>query len=80
MGAVKVVVDPEELTLRLGLPGHREVVVPEELAEDFFLDRHRGHLQVWSAVGSDRPGPPRSGFRDVALSTRTAAVSPPWLD
>ena len=37
---VEVVVDPEEVLLDLGIPGHRERVVTEELAEDLLCRCH----------------------------------------
>jgi hypothetical protein len=41
---MQVVVDPEEQLLGLRRPGDRELLVPEELAEDFFLEGHRVFL------------------------------------
>jgi hypothetical protein len=37
---VQVVVDPEEVLLDLGIPGHRERFVTEELAEDLLCRCH----------------------------------------
>jgi hypothetical protein len=37
---MEVVVDPEEQLLGLRGPADRELLVPEELAQDFFLEGH----------------------------------------
>jgi hypothetical protein len=41
---MQIVVDPEEELLGLRGPLHRELLVPEELPEDFFLEWHRIYL------------------------------------
>ncbi len=43
--AVQVVVDPEEVLLDLGVPGHGKRVVAQELAEDLLRHCHRSVLQ-----------------------------------
>ena len=50
MRTVQVVVDPEEVLLDLGIPGHRERRIPEELAEDLLCHRHGPALQGWHLI------------------------------
>ena len=68
--AVEVVEDPEQQLLGLGRPLDRERLVPEELAEDFFLERHRCFL----LLEADRRHPVRRST--LALARCAAAAGP----
>ena len=64
--AMQVVVDPEELLLDLGVPGHGERFVAEELPEDLLCHRH----------GPDLLPIDLRRRLDAASSRRTVASSP----